>query len=227
MTVAQPPCVPGDVESNVEAHAAVIRASDPARVVVFPEMSLTGLEMTARSVDLADPRLKPVVDACAETGAIALAGAPVAEDGREYMAVLRFDGSDVSVAYRKMWLSPPEDERFVPGPEPVVLDVDGWRLGLAVCWDVMVPAHVEATAALGIDAYVVGSLSPVPGESRVERLRTIAAEHGVWVALATFAGPAGDYPQTSGGSAVWAPGGDLVAQADANPGSAVTVELRR
>lgn len=226
ITVAQPACVPGDLEANAVAHAAVVRSSG-ARVVVFPELSLTGYEMTARSVTPGDPRLKPIVESCQRAGAIALAGAPVVGDrGEEYMAMLAVDDAGVLVAYRKMWLSPPEDERFVAGPGPAVLTVDGWRLGLAVCRDVTVPEHARATAEEGIDAYLVGSLTR-PGRSRDRRMRSIAAEHDVWVAVASFAGPSGDYPVTSGGSGVWAPGGELVSQADAIAGSAATVELHR
>ena len=41
VAVAQPLCVPYDVGQNAVAHAAAVRAA-AARVVVFPELSLTG-----------------------------------------------------------------------------------------------------------------------------------------------------------------------------------------
>ena len=46
VAVAQPLCVPYDVGQNAVAHAAVVRAA-AARVVVFPELSLTGYELEA------------------------------------------------------------------------------------------------------------------------------------------------------------------------------------
>ena len=46
LAVAQPPCVPLDVAANARAHAAAVRAAG-ARVVVFPELSLTGYELDA------------------------------------------------------------------------------------------------------------------------------------------------------------------------------------
>ncbi|MFE2990616.1 nitrilase-related carbon-nitrogen hydrolase [Streptomyces sp. NPDC059262] len=76
IAVAQPRCTAYDVTANAVAHAEAVRAAD-ARVVVFPEMSLTGYELDAVPVLPDDERLAPIVAACAETGALALVGAPV------------------------------------------------------------------------------------------------------------------------------------------------------
>lgn len=128
LVVAQPLCVPRDVAANARAHAVAVRAARD-RVVLFPELSLTGYELDAPVVPVDDPRLGPMVEACAETGALALAGAPVAGD---HIAMLAVTGAGVTVAYRKMWLGDAEARRFRPGEAPAVLDVDGWRLGLAI-----------------------------------------------------------------------------------------------
>ena len=48
--------------------AAAIRSAT-SRVVVFPELSLTGYEFDAQAVDPGDPRLVPIIEACRETGA--------------------------------------------------------------------------------------------------------------------------------------------------------------
>jgi predicted amidohydrolase len=216
LAVAQPPCVPLDVEQNARAHADAVRAAR-ARVVVFPELSLTGYELQAPTVPLDDRRLTPLVEACAEVGTVALAGAPVAGD---HIGVLAVTGGGVSVAYRKMCLGGVEGQRFRPGDTPGVLEVDGWRIGLAVCKDTGVAAHAEATAALGIDVYAAGVLesardAAVPDE----RARRIVATHGVWVAMASFAGSTGGgYREAAGGSAIWTPRGDAAARVGTTPG---------
>ena len=148
IAVAQPSCVAFDVAANAAAHAAAVVAA-AARVVVFPELSLTGYELAAPPLTIDDERLAPLVAACATTGTIALAGAPIAtDDERRHIAVLAVDGGGVRVAYRKMWLGNEEAAAgFVPGPAPAVLAVDGWRIGLAVCKDTGVEEHAAATAA--------------------------------------------------------------------------------
>jgi predicted amidohydrolase len=96
-------------------------------------MSLTGYELDAPAIDADDPRLAPIVEACAETGSMALFGAPVhGEAGRSHIAIFAVDGTGARIAYRKMWLSATEAARFSPGATPAAIDVDGWRLGLAI-----------------------------------------------------------------------------------------------
>jgi predicted amidohydrolase len=227
IAAAQPPCVSHDVAANVLTHAATVRSA-AARVVVFPELSLTGYELDAPAITVDDPRLAPLLEACAETGSLALVGAPVrGEAGREHIAMLAVDGTGATVAYLKMWLGGAEPDRFSPGREPAVLEVDGWRLGLAICRDTGIPGHASDTAALGIDAYVAAVLesaedAAVPGE----RARRIAADHRVWVAVASFAGSTGGgYARAAGCSGIWTSDGVVIAQAGPETGAVARATL--
>ncbi|MBB5872717.1 putative amidohydrolase [Allocatelliglobosispora scoriae] len=224
IAAAQPRCVAFDIAANALIHAEVVRSAG-ARVVVFPELSLTGYELDAPTIRPDDPRLTPLVEACAETGTLALAGAPV--DG-PHIGMLAVSGAGATVAYRKLWLGSAEEVRFVPGHEPAVLDVDGWRLGLAICKDTGVAQHAAATAALGIDAYVAGVLEQAAdAEIQPERARRIVADHRVWVVVASFAGgTGGGFDSAAGGSAIWAPDGSLVAAAGPEIGAIAQATLR-
>jgi predicted amidohydrolase len=228
VAAAQPPCVSYDVAANAATHAATVRSAG-ARVVVFPEMSLTGYELDAPAIAAEDPRLAPIVDACAEARSLALMGAPVdGGNGRAHLAMLAVDGSVAGVAYRKMWLGGAEPGRFSPGSEPAVVEVDGWRLGLAICKDTGVPEHASATAALGIDAYIAGVLESADDAAVLdERARRVAADHRVWVVLASFAGSTGGgFAEAAGRSAIWSTDGVVVARAGAEPGAVARATLR-
>jgi predicted amidohydrolase len=227
VAVAQPPCVSYDVAANAATHAATVRSAG-ARVVVFPELSLTGYELDAPAIGAEDQRLAPIVDACAETGSLALMGAPVdGGSGRSHIAMLAIDGGVASVAYRKMWLGGAEAGRFSPGSEPAVVEVDGWRLGLAICKDTGVPQHASDTAALGIDAYVAGVLESADDAAVLdERARRVAADHGVWVVLASFAGSTGGgFAKAAGRSAIWSADGDLIPRAGPERGAVARATL--
>ena len=228
IAVAQPLCVSYEVAVNAATHAAAVRSA-AARVVVFPELSLTGYELDAPAVAVEDPRLGPIVEACAETGSLALVGAPVrGEAGGPHIAMLAVDGSGATVAYRKLWLGTAEAERFIPGGKPAVLEVNGWRLGLAICRDTGIRQHASDTAALGIDAYVAGVLESAEDAAvPEERARRVAADHQVWVAVASFAGSTGGgYDHAAGGSGIWRPDGVAVARAGPETGAIAGATLR-
>ncbi|GAA0541553.1 carbon-nitrogen hydrolase family protein [Paractinoplanes ferrugineus] len=215
IAVAQPRVTPHDVAANALVHASAVRAAS-ARVVVFPELSLTGYEMDAALIAPDDPRLAPLVAACAATDTVALVGAPV--EG-PHIAMLAVDREGVRVAYRKQYPHP-SGEPFRPGPGPEVLEIDGWRLGLGICRETGIAEHIADTAALGIDAYVAGVLdSPADAVVAAQRAERITAEHSVWVAFASFAGPTGGgYTETAGRSGIWAPDGTVAARASRTAG---------
>jgi predicted amidohydrolase len=220
IAVAQPQCVARDVAANALAHAAIVRAAR-SRLVLFPEMSLTGYELDAPLVEQGDERLAPVITACADTGSIALVGAPVrardaasasddssSGDGAN-IATLLMDSDGARVAYRKQWIAASESRRFSPGEHPAVISVDGWRLGLAICKDFSMEQHAADTAALGIDAYLAATVMFADETADQEqRAARRARELSTWVAVASFAGgTGGGYSSTAGGSGIWGPDG--------------------
>lgn len=233
VAVAQPELRPGDLAFNADAHAEAVLASG-ARLVVFPELSLTSYALAAPAVALDDPELAAIVEACGTTRSVALAGAPVKEGEAEFIAMLRIDGAGIEVAYRKMHPTEKEARRFKAASDPVVLELDGWRLGLAICRDTMMFAHAADTAEFakrsgrgGIDAYVAGSLYTPQGlPKRDKRMPQLAQGYGMWVVQACFAGPGSDFPETAGSSAIWAPDGTIAVRADERPGRIVKAELR-
>jgi predicted amidohydrolase len=227
VVVAQPPCVSYDVAANALTAAATVRFAR-ARIVVFPELFLTGYELDAPALDVDDPRLAPIVEACAEAGSLALVGAPVhGNAGGSHIAMLAIDDIRAAVAYRKMWLGAAESHRFTPGDTPGVLEVDGWRLGLAICKDTAISQHARDTAALGIDACLAGTLeSAEEAPLQDERARRVASDHSVWVAVASFAGSTGGgFAQAAGRSAIWASDGVVIAQTGPEPGAIASATL--
>jgi len=225
----QPPVTAYDVAGNVQRHAVAVRQAQ-ARVVVFPELSLTGYELDAPAVAPNDAALAPLVGACAASGAIALVGAPVQDpDGQVFIAVLQVDAAGVRVAYRKSWLGEAEAERFSAGPGPTVLALDGWRIGLGVCKDTGVMQHVAGTAALEVDGYLAGLVHrPEELAEQEARAFVIARACRAWVAFASFAGPTGGgYSETAGSSAIWSAEGVAVARTGRQTGGIARAALKR
>ncbi|MEV4350387.1 carbon-nitrogen hydrolase family protein [Actinoplanes sp. NPDC049596] len=222
IAVAQPPVHPLDVAANVTRHASAVRAA-AARVVIFPELSLTGYDLDAPLLRPDDPRLRPLVESCTATDTVALVGAPVPGP---YIATLRIDAAGVQVVYRKQHPHHTE-ERFQAGPGPEVIEVDGWRLGLGICRDTGIEQQAAETAALGIDAYVAGLVDePADDVVHAERARRISTTYGVWTAFASAAGASGPpFPATTGRSGIWQPDGRVAARAGRAPGEMARATL--
>ncbi len=178
VAAAQPACLALDVAGNAETHARVVLAAQ-ARVVVFPELSLTGYELDAAPVQCDHKALIPII------------------------ALLAIDGAGARPAYRKTWFGGNEPTQFHAGDGPTVLDVDGWRLGLGICKDTGAPQHVAGTAALNVDAYLAG-LVHLPQELPEQEARAVVIVRAcrAFVVFASFAGPTGDvFAETAGSSA--------------------------
>lgn len=137
--------------------------------------------------------------------------------------VLLVEGNGARVVYRKIHLHSPEDERFSPGPDHVVIELDGVRLGLAICRDASLAEHAAATVAAGAQVNVASTLNS-PTDPRDERMYTRATTHRIPVVLACGAGLDGPLIG-AGGSGFWGPDGAVIAQAGDAPGDVVVADL--
>ncbi|MDO9456473.1 carbon-nitrogen hydrolase family protein [Nocardioides sp.] len=114
--------------------------------------------------------------------------------------------------YDKRFVSHTEVTRFyTAGSEPVVLDVDGFRFGCAICIEVNFPEVFVEYAGLGVDCVLL-SAYPVDATFAV-KARAHAAIHCTWVALATPSDTASFIA-----SALYAPNGDVVDEVEGAEG---------
>jgi len=231
VAVAQAVAVSADPVANAARAASLVRAAG-ARVVVLPELFLSGYDVTALAADPAldlegadDVRLDPIRAACADAGVAAVVCASLRTGGRRTIAVLVVGGDgSVSHAYDKQHLWSDEREVFQAGTHGAVVTVDGWPLGLGVCYDGCFPEHARAAAAAGAWAYLAPAAFVVGSEHRRDLYyASRALDNGMYVAMAGLTGRCG--PDVfSGGSAVYDPEGRRLAGVVDGEGTAV-VEL--
>lgn len=237
VAAAQFTCTPGDIAANVRTMAGLVRAADGARVVVFPELALTGyeLELIARDPGLQagedDPRLDPVREACraAGTAAVVNGAAPPARPGTRRLGLTSYvigpDGSTLT-RYDKQHLHGAEREVFAAGTRDGRFTLDGHRFALAICFDNHFPELGERAAGEGCEVYLASSLYGTGDgvRQRAETYPAIARDGGLFVVLANHVGPAGPWTGC-GRSAVWGPDGASLVEADAAAPGLVRVEL--
>jgi predicted amidohydrolase len=166
---------PGDVPGNAALAARLVRqaAGEGAALAVLPELLLPAYHPPALRADpgatdvaagdgrrVTDGRLDPLRSAAEETGVVVVVGAAVRHaSGRRTCSALVVDrAGTVTAAYDKQYLwGPEEKELFVPGDSGATLTVDGWRLGLGICYDGCFPEHARAAVDDGDHAYLAPS----------------------------------------------------------------------
>lgn len=228
LTVAavQPPCT-GDLLENAHIHASAIRNAQ-ARLVVFPELSLTGYELDSPALATDDVIFHPIQLACAETASVALVGAPVGGSTEgHFIATVRVTAHAADVVYHKMSLGGAEPDWFTSGRQPALLELDGWRLGLGICKDIHTDTHLRATVGLGIDAYIAGVVHrPEELDRQQRRGSSIARDHHVFVVFASCAVATGwGFERTAGHSTIWSPDGKVLDEAGPETGGIASTTL--
>lgn len=232
IATAQFTCVPADISANVQQMASL---TDEARVqgaelVVFPELALTGYELDAVLarrdlwVQADDPRL----DAVRASGVASVVNCVAPTDGgRPAIETLVFgaDG-ELLTTYRKQHLFEHEQGAFEAGRRDGRFELGGLRFALATCFDNHFSELVSRGAADGCQVHLASSLYGTGGG--VDELAAvypgIAKNFDLYVVMANHVGPAGNWTGC-GRSALWAPGGALLAQADADTPMVVTAEV--
>lgn len=233
MAAAQAESVPGDVAANVATAVTLVTAAadQGARVVVLPELFLTGYDPDTwahdTSLALDDPVLDPVSEVAAGRSVVVVAGAAVrrALDESTVSAVVFAADGCVRATYDKQHLSGPEWELFTPGTGGMTIVVDGWDFGLGICNDGSFPAHVTAAAADGAAAYLCPAAYYSGAEHRRDlRFAARALDNGIYVVVSGLSGTCG-VGVFSGGSAVYDPEGRPLGRAGGESSAVVVADL--
>ncbi len=228
MAAAQTVPVAGDVSANVVEHVRLARlaAEARARVVVFPELSLTGYEMgsaAALAFSLGDARLEPLRDVARSSGVTLIVGAPMRLSGALHNAALIVEPTGAVGVYTKQHLGtfppsarvdgelpPSESTVFTPGTSNPEVIVDGHSGAVAICADANRAEHAVRAAERGARIYFASSfVIPSEFEEATTNLRSRAQKHRMVVVFANYGGSSGGLA-SAGRSGVWAEDGTLL-----------------
>jgi predicted amidohydrolase len=225
LCVAAAQCIsaPGDLSSNLAAHAAFIAQAAAAGVdvLVFPELSLCGYELH-RLRDWAPALSLASLSALAELARAhdmsVVAGAPhLGESGQQaHIASVVFPRQGAPWVYAKRHLHPGEELHVSPGDvQPGILQWGPDACALAICAEITQPWHAQAAADAGASAYLASVLVSAAGYAvDAGHLQQRAIRHRFGVLMANHGGPPGNY-DSAGRSAFWSPDGRLLAVAPA------------
>ena len=191
----------GDVPANLATvrRVAAEAAGRGARLVVFPELFVTGYGLGPRLRELAEPRagasVSEVRRAAAAAGVAILVGfCERADEGPFNSAALVERDGRVLAIHRKCHLyGATERAVFTPGDALTMAEMDGLRLGVLVCYDFEFPEAARALALAGAELIAVPTALMAPHDVVAQSLvATRAAENQIFVAYANRTGREGD-----------------------------------
>jgi predicted amidohydrolase len=222
-----------DKAANLETAGRLVSqaASTGADIVVLPE-KWNGIGDAGVSHAIAEPleggESVAAMSAWARSHGITLVGGSIVErrEGREKFSntSVVFDPEGQVVAlYRKIHLFDVEvggvvyreSEAEEPGEEPVVAEVEDWKIGLSVCYDIRFPELYRILALGGAELVTVPAhfTTPTGKDHWHVLLRARAIENQLYVVAAAQVGETLPGKPAYGRSLIADPWGTVVAQA--------------
>ncbi|WCM24036.1 carbon-nitrogen hydrolase family protein [Paraburkholderia bryophila] len=236
IAAAQAQPVSGDVAANIVRTVELtgLAADRGAKLVVFPEKFLSGYEPDLIAGDPAkyafeahDARLEPIREVCRRREIAVIVGAATRHADALHISSLVFNRSGEQIEpYHKQYLYSSERNIYQPGTQGCMLELDGWRLALGVCYDSGFPEHARLAAVNGAHAYLVSALFSVKSGYHQSRIwfPARAFDNTMYVLLSNHVGTTGGW-QTCGASAVWSPHGEVVVEASRDRDDVITALL--
>lgn len=225
----------GGVLPNASEHVRLIEDAEShgSRLVVFPELSLTGYDLPLLAhpgmwLEPDDQRLGDIREICRRTGITAVVGGAYREsDGTPRLAALAIHPQGTTDTAFKTHLHGQEKDIFAPGDGAVLLELDGWKIALAICFDAAVPSHASLAAGAGADAYAVSAVYTREEEHRLGlHLGARAMDNRMFGIVANLGGTTALGP-SCGLSGFWGPDGLPMKKAAGTGTEVVTAILQR
>ncbi|OIQ26517.1 carbon-nitrogen hydrolase family protein [uncultured Vibrio sp.] len=216
VSLAQVPVVKGDIRTNLSNHLIQIEQSahHGADVVVFPELSLTGYELELAkelALDKNPARFSQLSQASIEHEVVVIAGCPlnVDYDSKPAIgAVICFPDGRVEF-YSKQFLHPGEERYCVEGSGDYFVDLNGYKIALAVCADFSNPEHSKRARQLGADLYIASALISESGfQADALQLQALARTNQFSVLLSNHISQTGGW-NVAGNNTIWGADGDV------------------
>ncbi|MCM5703369.1 amidohydrolase [Larsenimonas salina] len=166
ITLVQPDLHWEQPERNRAELERLLEPLAPTDVIVLPEMFATGFTMNSR--EMAEPMassetLAWMIDMARNTGSVMTGSVAIEDDGECYNRMLWVtpEGEVVHYDKRHLFRMAGEHERYGVGAKPVIVERNGIKLMLSVCYDLRFPVWHRNTT-LRYDALLCIANWPAP-----------------------------------------------------------------
>ncbi|MBN2539404.1 MAG: nitrilase [Deltaproteobacteria bacterium] len=228
----------GRIEKNMQRMDSFARmaAFKGARMICFPELSITGYSIREDLQPYAEPVPGPISDhlikIAKENGLVVLAGMLERSNaGAPYISQIVTGPSGIIGVYRKTHLSPLEKNVCQPGQEVQSFTCDTITFGIQLCYESHFPELSTILSLQGADIIFFPYASPnkKPDEKKNSWLRTLPArafDNSVFVVACNQAGKNGAGLSFPGVILILDPSGKIRCQYTGNGEKMIIEELK-
>jgi predicted amidohydrolase len=233
VALAQVDCALGDVRANVRRLRETLADAPDADVVVFPELTLTGYHLAGVvddvSLAVGDPQIHGLG---ADADVAFVVGFPEAGAVHTYNSAAYVEGGAIRHVHRKLYLPTydiwEERKHFTPGAQMRAFDTRFGRMAILLCADAWQPALAVLAVQDGARVLVVPANSaarrPDIEDTWHDITRFYARTLQCYVVFVNRVGEERGL-RFWGGSHVYAPGGELVAEAPRHEPALLNVDI--
>jgi predicted amidohydrolase len=164
------------------------------RLIVFPELYLTGYFLQERVAEVAEtadgPSLTRLAQAAQKLRMVTIIGFPEAHSGSIYNSAAVIDSTgEIKGTFRKVHLYDWERKHFHAGEEYPVFETTVGLIGVLVCFDSEFPEAPRSLALSGAQTIVTIAANMVPYQKHQQvYIRARALENHVWHVFANRVG---------------------------------------
>ncbi|MCA0445112.1 MAG: acyltransferase [Bacteroidetes bacterium] len=168
-----------DLQANLKRHIkfATEAIEKGAKIIVFPELSLSGYNLQDAVYDVAISEENPIFDELKPLSQFAslLIGFPErGSDGELYNSACLIEAGKVKIAHRKRYLPTynvfDESRFFTRGNDISVIDTAVGKIGVLICEDSWHPSLAYLLAHQGMELLIIMAASPYRSELASETL---------------------------------------------------------
>ncbi|MBW2654863.1 MAG: amidohydrolase [Deltaproteobacteria bacterium] len=193
-------CIAGNFEKNLGSSLQFISSASEknAKIIIFPEMNLTGYVAGPDITSICKPINKDMVDLFSNKAkdlkmTILVGMAEKIPGGKIYASHMVFNPGGSFEIYRKIHTAPFEKKYFTPGNKLPIFKLHGFKFGVQLCYDAHFPELSLAMALKQADVIFIPHASPRGSsqekyDSWIRHLRARAFDNGLYIAACNQTG---------------------------------------
>ena len=217
ISVAQTRPVKGDIKTNIDLHKKMINLAinNGADMIIFPELSITGYEPELAkdlATDQDDSRFDDFQQISNTNKIMIGVGVPTKSATGLCISMVIFQPHKARTTYSKKYIHPDEEPFFISGQNFGYLPGTNPTVGLAICYELSIPAHSENAHQCGAEIYIASVAKTADGVEKARKnLADIANKYSMIALMSNCVGHCDNF-ESAGTTAIWNKKGVMLGQ---------------